>query len=43
MMILKIKRNKEHYKGNPIKEIHEIFTNFQYLYLKKVLSNQPCE
>ena len=25
------------------KEIHEIFTNFQYLYLEKVLSNQPCE
>ena len=25
------------------KGIHEIFTNFQYLYLEKVLPNQPCE
>ena len=38
-----LESKREHQLEIINKEIHEIFTNFQYLYLEKVLSNQPCE
>ena len=39
----KQERKWEHELEMVNKEFHKQFTNFQYLYLEKVLPNQPCE